>query len=165
MPVFGNASVEVTTRKALHILEAAARSGVPVAMGASESIASTYSGPATNVHGLSGLGDGNIPEPTTRPVDQDAADFIYAVASAIPGDLSLASLGPLTNLAAAARHPELIALVDQVIVMGGSVNRPGNITPFAEANIHNDPEAGKAVLSCGWDVSMVGLDVTMSMSR
>ena len=46
--------------------------------------------------------------------------------------------------------------------MGGAAFAPGNITPVAEANIANDPEAAADVLAAGWNVTLVPLDVTMS---
>jgi hypothetical protein len=46
--------------------------------------------------------------------------------------------------------PDIADLVAEVVVMGGAFGeggRGGNVTPFAEANIHNDPEAAAEVLS------------------
>ncbi len=70
--------------------------------------------------------------------------------------------GPLTNLATALRaEPELAALVKDVMVMGGAVRAPGNVTPRAEANIANDPKAAAEVFGTSWPVTLVPLDVTM----
>jgi inosine-uridine nucleoside N-ribohydrolase len=72
------------------------------------------------------------------------------------------AVGPLTNLALALLlEPELPRLVRRVVVMGGAVAFPGNISPVAEANIFKDPEAAASVLGAGWPVTLVGLDVTM----
>lgn len=71
-------------------------------------------------------------------------------------------MGPLTNLALAlARDASLADRVARVTVMGGAALAPGNITAVAEANIGNDPEAAQAVLTAGWPVTLVPLDVTM----
>ena len=69
--------------------------------------------------------------------------------------------GPLTNLATALRRaPELARELPRVTFMGGSLALPGNVTPYAEANVANDPEAADLVLHSGLLTRMVGLDVT-----
>ena len=71
--------------------------------------------------------------------------------------------GPLTNLALALLlDPEVASLVTGVVVMGGTVEHPGNISPYAEANIAHDPEAARLVFGAPWQVTLVGLDVTMA---
>jgi purine nucleosidase len=80
-----------------------------------------------------------------------------------PGQLRILAIGPLTNIAEALRlDPELPRLVQDITIMGGAAFAPGNITPVAEANIANDPEAAADVLAAGWDVTLVPLDVTMA---
>ncbi len=159
--VFGNASTDVTTTNALILLEVAGRSDIPVARGASKPIASEYIGPVPQVHGHNGLGDAPLTAPTIAPTTQSASDFLFAKVAEQPGEITLLALGPLTNLAQALRqHPELPALVDEIVIMGGNALVPGNATPVAEANINNDPEAADLVLGADWAVTMVGLDVT-----
>jgi purine nucleosidase len=159
--VFGNASTETTTKNALTLVETTARTELPVAKGAAKPIASNYLGPVPQVHGANGLGDTPLPQPAGIPVDDDAADLIYATAASHPGEVTILALGPLTNLAIAIqRHPALVNLVERVVVMGGNALVPGNATPVAEANINNDPEAADLVFGAGWPVTMVGLDVT-----
>ncbi len=69
-------------------------------------------------------------------------------------------IGPLTNVALAVlKDPSIVPRVREVILMGGSLSG-GNITPAAEFNIYNDPEAAQIVFTAGWPVTMVGLDVT-----
>ena len=71
------------------------------------------------------------------------------------------AVGPLTNLADALKlEPALPQLVRSVVLMGGTILEPGNVSPVAEANIWNDPHAADAVFSAGWPLTMVGLDVT-----
>jgi inosine-uridine nucleoside N-ribohydrolase len=156
--VFGNCEVDVATRNALTLLEAAGRPEVPVAAGAANPVAMPYLGAVPHIHGEDGLGDGEpLPAPAGRPVDTHAADFLCRNA---PGATILA-IGPLTNLALALRlRPDLDTLVDRVVVMGGNALGPGNATPAAEANIMNDPEAADVVFGARWPVTMVGLDVT-----
>jgi inosine-uridine nucleoside N-ribohydrolase len=67
----------------------------------------------------------------------------------------------LGNLALALKlEPQLPKLIRQVVLMGGAVLEPGNVSPVAEANIWNDPHAADIVFNAGWPVTMVGLDVT-----
>jgi purine nucleosidase/pyrimidine-specific ribonucleoside hydrolase len=75
--------------------------------------------------------------------------------------LSLIALGPLTNLALALeRDAAALRAVGRVVVMGGAVEVPGNVTPDAEFNIHVDPEAARRVLEAGLAIDLVPLDVT-----
>jgi inosine-uridine nucleoside N-ribohydrolase len=86
---------------------------------------------------------------------------MHRSALAAPGELTILTLGPLTNLALALeQHPDLPGLVDRVVIMGGNALVPGNASPAAEANISNDPEAADLVFGAGWPITMVGLDVT-----
>jgi inosine-uridine nucleoside N-ribohydrolase len=99
--------------------------------------------------------------PTLQSVDQTAAAFIVEQVMAHPGEITLAPLGPLTNIALALRlEPRIAENVRRVVLMGGAALVPGNVSPAAEANIHSDPEAAKIVFEAGWEVTMVGLDVT-----
>ena len=73
----------------------------------------------------------------------------------------MVAVGPLGNLAAALQlDPQLPQLVREVILMGGTVMESGNVSPVAEANIWNDPHAADMVFTAGWELTMVGLDVT-----
>jgi inosine-uridine nucleoside N-ribohydrolase len=78
-----------------------------------------------------------------------------------PGEVSVVAVGPLGNLARALElEPELPTLLRKVVVMGGTVLEPGNVSPVAEANIWNDPHAADLVFGAGFKLTMVGLDVT-----
>ena len=72
----------------------------------------------------------------------------------------MVALGPLTNVARAMRRePRLAGWLEEIVVMGGAVEVEGNVTPYAEFNIYNDPEAARIVLSSGVPVRLIGLDV------
>ena len=159
--IFGNAATPVTTSNALTILEVAGRDDIPVAEGEAKPLVTPYLGPVPHVHGANGLGGSVMTNPSRAVVDLSGPELIYETARARPGEITLLTLGPLTNLAVALQtHPELADLVDEVVVMGGNALVPGNATPVAEANINNDPEAADLVFGASWSVTMVGLDVT-----
>ena len=162
--VFGNASIETTTRNALFLKREWGISA-PVARGEGK----TYN-PMRNpidwpvmIHGHDGLGNIDVPETIDLPVDpRSAPRFIIETVRANPGEVTLIAVGRMSNLAYALKEdPEIAGLVKQVIIMGGAFDVPGNITPAAEANIHGDPEAADAVMAAPWKVVVVGLDVTM----
>ncbi|UCG40815.1 MAG: nucleoside hydrolase [Acidimicrobiia bacterium] len=163
--VHGNMSVDVCTRNALYFLEVASRTDIPVARGAGDPIAMPFRGGAAFVHGPDGLGDRMVDGVSTTPVGEDAADFIIRSVRARPGEVVLAPIGPLTNLAVALeRDPGIAELTAEVVVMGGNAYCDGNASPAAEANILNDPEAAEIVFGADWPVVMLGLDVTDEVS-
>jgi len=160
--VYGNAEVEQTTRNALRVLEVAGRTDIPVASGAARPLVRAYRGKRSHIHGEDALGNTFLPPPSTRPLDIAAAEFIIRTALAHPGEITLVAVGPLTNLALAARlEPRVVSAVRQVIVMGGAAFVPGRVSPVPDVNVDNDPEAAAIVFSAGWPLVMVGLAVTM----
>ncbi len=158
--VHGNVPASTGARNTLRVLEVAGRPDVPVAIGARRPIAQALE-TAEHVHGADGLGDTAQPPPAGAPTGESAAEQLVRMARAEPGELSVLAIGPLTNLAVALLvEPELPRLLRRVVVMGGAFDVPGNVTPHAEANIGNDPEAAQLVMAAGWDLGVVALDVT-----
>ncbi|WP_068776536.1 nucleoside hydrolase [Paenibacillus sp. FJAT-26967] len=160
---FGNVPVEYATRNTLHVLERLGATGIPVAAGEAAPLfhPSMKAYPA-RFHGEKGLGDLTFPDPEGRPVSTPAAAFMVDQIRRYPKQVTLICVGPLTNLAAAIVHaPEIISLVQQIIVMGGAVGAAGNCRMHAEANIYSDPEAAQLVFQSGAPITLVGLDVTM----
>lgn len=101
-------------------------------------------------------------DPSNRAASSSAEDFIIEQVKSRPNEITIIAVGPLTNVARAInKAPEIIPLVRDVVIMGGAVNVPGNVTPYGEANIVADPEAADYVFSSGLSVTLVGLDVTM----
>ena len=97
-------------------------------------------------HGPQGLGYAELPPPSRPLSDRHAADVIVDAARARPGEVTLVTLGPMTNLAVALeREPELPRLLRRLVLMGGAFRVPGNTTPTTEWNIHCDPEAAQRV--------------------
>ncbi|MGK9169814.1 nucleoside hydrolase [Inquilinus limosus] len=160
--VHGNAYAEGAAANAQHVLDLAGLGDVPVAVGARAPLAQPVS-ISGHVHGDDGLG-GQGPKAPLRPfAAETAAEQLVRLARAEPGAHTVLATGPLTNLALALHlEPDLPRLVERVVVMGGAVTVPGNITAAAEANIFHDPEAAEAVFAAAWPVALVGLDVTMT---
>ncbi|GAA2588206.1 hypothetical protein GCM10010435_78210 [Winogradskya consettensis] len=160
--VSGNTSAGQAARNTLDVLALGGRPGVPVAVGAHHPLEGVFAGGATVVHGGNGIGGVELPRSPDEPVPAHAVDLLLTLARARPGELRILATGPLTNLALALRRePRLPHLVRDVTIMGGAVRVPGNITPHAEANIANDPEAAAEVLEAPWPVTLVPLDVTL----
>ena len=159
--IFGNAPCPITTQNALRLVELEGNGHIPVAKGSDHPLTHFNDEFGTMVHGKDGFGNTNLPAPKGEAINQPAALFIIEMVHKHPGEITLVALGPLTNLALALRlEPELPQLVKGVIIMGGTVRAPGNISPVAEANIYNDAHAADLVMSAGWPLTMVGLDVT-----
>ncbi|MDE2855992.1 MAG: nucleoside hydrolase [Chloroflexota bacterium] len=160
--IFGNVHTELATKNALRQLEIAGRAEIPVAQGAVDALAQPFEGPVPFVHGEDGQGDIFAPDPAGTAIDLSAAQFIIEQLRAHPGEITLVPVGPLTNIALALRlEPRIADWVDEVVLMGGNALVPGNASPAGEANIRNDPEAADVVFGADWQVTMVGLDVTL----
>ncbi len=160
--IFGNVHTQLATKNALRLLEIAGRPDIPVAHGAENMLTGPFEGPVPFVHGSDGQGDIFLPDPAGNPIDITAAQFIVEQVKAAPGEVTLVPVGPLTNIALALRlEPRIADWVDEVVLMGGNALVPGNASPAAEANIRNDPEAADLVFGADWQVTMVGLDVTL----
>jgi inosine-uridine nucleoside N-ribohydrolase len=93
-------------------------------------------------------------------VEEPAAEIIHHIVSGSPGEVSIITVGPLTNVATALQaYPSLAKQIREIVLMGGSLSG-GNMTPAAEFNMYVDPEAASVVFGSGVPVTMVGLDVT-----
>src|SRR5713226_2457953 len=159
--VSGNVHVDLTTRNALALLELAGRTDIPVARGCDRPLV-RQPVTADYVHGRNGLGGIELPEPKLRPISQHAVDLIIEKIMAVPGEITLVPIGPLTNIALALRRePRIAQHVREVVIMGGALRVPGNTTPNAEFNIYVDPHAAHMVLHAGWPIRLVSLDATM----
>jgi purine nucleosidase len=157
--VGGNVALTNTTRNALQLREYLGLD-VPIAAGADKPLGAATRD-ASEVHGIEGMGSVRLPVPVTQTVANHAADVIIAALQAAPGDIHLVAVGPLTNIALALRkEPRIVEWAASFVIMGGSFTR-GNTTPAAEFNIYADPEAAAEVFAAGWDVVMVGLDLTL----
>lgn len=157
----GNVPAATAARNTVTVLDALGLTDVPVHVGAHRPMAQPLQ-TAEWVHGQDGLGDAGV-VPSTRPVAGrlGAAEIVRLVHER-PGELTLVAVGPLTNLGLALlMDPELPALVQRVVVMGGAVLAAGNASELGEANVWHDPEAAQLVVEAPWDLTLVGLEITM----
>jgi purine nucleosidase len=159
--VAGNVEFEREVENAKYTLSLAGQAQtVPVFEGARSPLLKDYT-TAEHIHGEGGLGGVLFPETGIPSSDQDAVDFIIEAARRSPGELTLACIGPLTNIALALkREPKLNALLKEVWVMGGAVATVGNVTPAAEYNFWVDPDAAKLVMR-ELDVTLLDWGLTL----
>jgi purine nucleosidase len=135
--------VAVNTRA---VLELAGRSGVEVALGRETPLARPLV-TARETHGPRGIGYAELPPPRAPLSSRFGPDLIVEEARRRPGELTLVTLAPLTNVALAVlRAPELPRLLRGLVVMGGSYRSSGNTAPTTEWNVNVDPEAARIVL-------------------
>ena len=160
--VAGNVPVDLASTNALRLLALRRPSPSPlVAVGASSPLARPLT-TATRYHGEDGLGDlADWPAVASLPTSPDAASVIVDAARRHGRELTLVALGPLTNVALALKaDAESVGRIGRLVVMGGAVDVPGNVTPTAEFNMHVDPEAAHRVLAAGLPLELVPLDAT-----
>jgi inosine-uridine nucleoside N-ribohydrolase len=160
--VAGNVEVSLCTRNARRVVALAApRRPPPVVEGAAAPLARPLK-TAVHYHGADGLGDAlPLEAPAPAAPTGSAARTIVQMARRRGRMLTLVALGPLTNLAQAIElDPAALAGIGRLVVMGGAVDVPGNVTPTAEFNAHVDPEAVARVLAAGLPLELVPLDVT-----
>jgi purine nucleosidase len=115
---------------------------------------------AEEVHGATGLQGATLPEPNVAKQTQHAVDFLIQQLLNASEPITIAALGPLTNLAVALiQCPQIVEHIEQLVIMGGTMGQ-GNITPSAEFNIYVDPHAAQVVLSAGVPTTLITLDTT-----
>jgi purine nucleosidase len=168
--VGGNVDARQVAVNTLAVLELAGCTGVEVALGREVPLVRPLT-TTPETHGPRGLGYAELPPAGRALSDRHAVDLLIEEARRRPGELTLVTLGPLTNLAVALlREPDLPSLLRKYVLMGGAYRSPGNTAPTTEWNINVDPDAAKVVLS-GWEAARradpsiarpvaLGLDVT-----
>lgn len=157
--VAGNVPLSFTQTNARKICELAGRSDMHVYAGCPRPMIRSLI-TAEIIHGKTGLDGTVLPEPTMPLQPQHGVDFLIETLLNSTEKITLATLGPLTNLAIALiKEPRISASIDQVVLMGGAVTH-GNITPSAEFNIYVDPHAAHVVFTSGIPLTMISLDIT-----
>jgi purine nucleosidase len=154
----GNTTAKQGLENALRMISLANRCDIPVAAGAQHPLFQKLI-TAEFWHGKNGLANIELPPSKCKVDARFGPDLIIQLVHASPHEITLVPVGPLTNIALAIeKDPTIVPLVNEVILMGGSI-KGGNVNAAAEANIYNDPEAAQIVFQAGWPLTMVGLDV------
>jgi non-specific riboncleoside hydrolase len=166
--VFGNLSdLLMMARNAAYALQLT-RKKCPIYLGCTTPITRSHT-PCPDFHGLNALGNVEYsldPEYASLiQTDLTAYQFIIQHIQQNPNKISIITLGPLTNIAKAVTlYPDLPRNVVRIGIMGGSFNFPGNMSPNAEANVYNDPEAARIVFNSNWNkCSISPLNVTSTI--
>jgi purine nucleosidase len=157
--VYGD--VDTRNRLARKLLQLGGHDDVPIYNGVKESLLLNR-----EVWWAGHEGEGVLEGDEPVQSEGHAVDFIVKTIMNNPGEITLAAIGPLTNIAVAIiREPEIIRNVKELIIMGGVTRLGDNALelPAIEHNIKCDPEAASVVFSSGAPITMVGLDVTMKV--
>ena len=159
--VAGNVRLAKTSRNARLAREWAGREEIPVYAGAGRPLVRPpiY---AAEVHGEEGLTGVSVHEPKQGLAKGNAVQYLVdTLGAAEPHSITIAMLGPQTNLALALiQQPDIVDGIKEVVVMGGAHFNGGNITPAAEFNLFADPHAAQVVLASGVKLTYLPLDVT-----
>lgn len=170
--VGGNVEVGKTSKNALKILEnmPGLKRLPEVAKGLAKPLYRDEFRTAEHVHGKDGLGDSNLPEPELSLSEKGATDLIIEKALDPKTDeTTIIPTGPLSNVASVLKKkPTVKEKISQIVMMFGAFGLTpygsGTVTPYAEFNVYNDPEAARIVLESGISITAVGLDVTKQPS-
>lgn len=162
---FGNVTLEYATHNSINILDLLGRNDIPVFEGAicpwGETTYET-SPHLLHIHGNNGIGNVDLGDPKRKASTKSAVDFIIESANQYGDHLILYTAGPMTNLANAIKQDrEAIKKINRIVTMGSALTVPGNVSQFAEANIHRDAKAAKYVFESDIAMTLVGLDVTL----
>jgi purine nucleosidase len=168
--VSGNVDARQVAENTRALLELVARPDIEVALGREIPLVRPIE-TTPETHGGRGIGYAELPPAATPLSSRHAVDLLLEEARRAPGEITLVTLGPLTNLAVAVlREPELPRLLRRWTLMGGAYRTAGNTTALGEWNIHCDPEAAR-ICFAAWSQAIerdpttarplaLGLDVT-----
>lgn len=161
---YGNVVVEDSVRNTLAILELFGRTDIPVFAGPDHARAKDsfeVQEISAFIHGKNGIGEVEIPDPTRQVESMSAVDFLVESVTAYGDDLIIVPTGPSTTIAAAVEASNVFRENANIVMMGGALTVPGNVTAWSEANINQDPEATDLLFRQLRNVTMIGLDVTL----
>ncbi|GAX34090.1 nucleoside hydrolase [Nodularia sp. NIES-3585] len=170
--VAGNINVDQAANNVLRVVSIVEPDRLPIVAKGCEKPLEKPPFNAAGIHGADGLGeldrfqeaDGTprYPQLTMKPSEENAIDVLLKAAQEYGESLTIIALGPLTNLATAIQKDSTtMQKVGRIVIMGGAVTVPGNITAAAEFNFFVDPDAAQIVMESGIPLTLVGLDVAM----
>jgi purine nucleosidase/pyrimidine-specific ribonucleoside hydrolase len=170
--VAGNINVDQAANNVLRVISIVEPDTLPIVAKGCEKPLEKPPFNAAGIHGADGLGeldrfkeaDGTprYPQLTIEPSKENAIDLLLKTAQEYGDSLTIIALGPLTNIARAIQKDgATLKKVGRIIIMGGAVTVPGNISAAAEFNFFVDPHAAQVVMESGIPLTLVGLDVAM----
>ncbi len=156
---FGNVGLKQATQNACFVVQNFAKNDYPIYFGAA-SAPNTPLHDAFDVHGRTGLGTKIQAHDVTKT---PANKFKYGAAEAMrdtilkyPGEIVIVSVGPVTNVATLfKKYPKVISKIKKIVLMVGSMDGKGSITPYSSFNAYCDPDAVETVLKMHKDVPLV----------
>lgn len=158
----GNVSAQQVNRNVQAIIEQLDPPRTP-RIGVASPAENATSIDSRHIHGADGLGNTDFqisPLQHQHPAEKVISDTVRAA----PDEVTIVALGPLTNIARAfQREVDLAAMVDRIIIMGGSLNGVGNITPVAEFNMYYDPHSARDVFRSLTTKTLIPLDITKQL--
>lgn len=168
----GNINVDQAANNVLRVLSIVQPKTLPIVAKGCEKPLVKQPFNAAGIHGADGLGEldqfkeadgtARYPKLTIEASTENAIDVILKAAQEYGDNLNIVALGPLTNLATAIqKDAATMKKIGRIIIMGGAVTVPGNITAAAEFNFFVDPDAAQIVMESGIPLTLVGLDVAM----
>jgi inosine-uridine nucleoside N-ribohydrolase len=168
----GNIHVDQAANNVLRVLSIVQPNTLPIVAKGCEKPLFKQPFNAAGIHGADGLGEldqfkeadgtARYPKVTLEASTENAIDVILKAAQEYGDSLNIVALGPLTNLATAIqKDAATMKKIGRIIIMGGAVTVPGNITAAAEFNFFVDPDAAQIVMESGIYLTLVGLDVAM----
>jgi purine nucleosidase len=160
--VAGNVTLDQAVQNALYTAEIAGRPEVPIHAGRAAPLMRPLE-TAELVHGKDGMGDIGLPLSGREPAGDRAIDVLTDTITGSAGEITLVTLGPLTNVAVALlAEPRIADAIDHCFIMGGTGTGGGNTTPLAEFNLWADPEAARVVVRSGMPLTLVGWDISVA---
>lgn len=170
--VDGIAEVEFGAQNARKICALTGNTDIPIGAGPNKPLSGDRAFPDFWREQANTLGDAQLPDVEKPAQETAAADLILEQLEASKEPVTIVAMGPMTNLALALqKKPNSVTKIDQIIAMGGAIEKPGNVDkPFvgirnsvAEWNFYLDPHAAKIVLDSGAKVTLVPLDATYNL--
>ncbi len=156
--VGGNQTLTKTTENAIKVLEVLG-ADTPVAVGAAKPMFADLAPyiKSTDKNEADGY---DLNSSKIKPVGKNCYEFLAEKILSSKEKVTLIPCGPLTNIAILfLTYPEVLDNIERISLMGGGAYY-GNITPMAEFNIWQDPEAADIVFRSGIPITMHGICTT-----
>jgi purine nucleosidase len=165
--VMGNVSLAQATNNIKLVLDSVDAPYIPLYRGCVNPLLQYSPVDATDVHGADGLGNATGRRSDRGGETEHASLALNRIVTDQPGQVTLLTLGPLTNLALTIRlNPLFLDNLAHLVIMGGSVDGRGNTTAAAEFNIYVDPESAAIVFDACHDknitVTLLSWEATLS---